>query len=173
MGQAANIILATARLTKNFADAQLKGVAPETFARLATVGGTTVQSNHPAFVFGHLSLYYPKIPAALGQQAPANPPMFEDVFLNGKPCVDDPSGNKYPSMQAIIAHFNNGYEAALATLSRATDADLARANPAEGRMKELFPTLGELLNFYMGAHAMSHLGQVSAWRRMMGLGSAF
>jgi hypothetical protein len=172
MGQVANTILASARLTKKFAEAQLKDVAAGSFARLATVGGTTVQSNHPAFVYGHLSLYFPKVLSALGQQAPANPPMFEDCFTNGKPCVDDPEGTKYPAMQTILTHFNNGYEAASAAIARASDAELSRPNPNEGRSKELFPTLGELFNFYMGAHPMSHLGQVSAWRRMMGLGSA-
>lgn len=171
MGQVATTILSSARLTKQYADGLLKGIAPEQFARLATVGGVVVQSNHPAFVFGHLSLYYPKVLSALGQQAPAHPPMFEDLFTAGKPCVDDPEGKKYPTMQAIMAHLNNGYEAAVAALSRATDAELARPNPAEGRMKELFPTAGEVINFCMAAHPMSHLGQLSAWRRMMGLPS--
>jgi hypothetical protein len=41
-----------------------------------------------------------------------------------------------------------------------------------GRMTELFPTLGSLYNFYVGGHMMMHLGQISTWRRMMGLGAA-
>jgi hypothetical protein len=172
MGQVANTILASAKLTKRMSEALLKDVTPQQFARLANVGGVTVQSNHPAFVFGHLAIYYPKVLAALGQPAPSNPPMFEDLFSNGKPCADDPQGNKYPPMQAIITHFNNGYEAATAALAKASDAELAKPNPAEGRMKEMFPTVGEIINFHMGVHPMSHLGQVSAWRRMMGLGSA-
>ncbi len=172
MGQVANSILASARLTKRHADAMIKDVTPQQFARLAAVAGTLVQSNHPAFVFGHLSLYFPKVLTALGQPAPGNPPMFEELFTNGKPCVDDPDARKYPAMQAIVAHFNNGYEAAVAAVTRATDADLAKPNPAEGRMKEMFPTAGDVINFYLSAHPMSHLGQVSAWRRMVGLGSA-
>ena len=43
----------------------------------------------------------------------------------------------YPAMQAIIAHFNNGYEAAIAAISRATDADFAAPNPAEGRPERI------------------------------------
>jgi hypothetical protein len=173
MGQLASTILTSATYTKRFADAMLKDVTPQQFARLANVNGTVVQSNHAAFVFGHQSLYFPKVLTTLGQQAPAHPPMFEELFTNGKPCLDDPDGKKYPAMQAIIAHFNNGYEAAVAAISRATDAELSKPNPAEGRMKEMFPTASEVINFLMNGHPMSHLGQVSAWRRMMGLGSAF
>jgi hypothetical protein len=29
-----------------------------------------------------------------------------------------------------------------------------------------------MINFYVGGHMMLHLGQLSAWRRMMGLGAA-
>ena len=41
-----------------------------------------------------------------------------------------------------------------------------------GRMTELFPTLGSMQAFYVGGHIMMHLGQISAWRRMQGLGAA-
>ena len=45
-------------------------------------------------------------------------------------------------------------------------------NPSGGRMTELFPTLGSMHAFYTGGHIMMHLGQISAWRRMQGLGAA-
>lgn len=171
MGQVANTILCSARMAKRYADGLLKDVTPTQFCRLATVGGTTVQSNHPAFVFGHLSLYFPRILAMLGQPALPNAPKFEDLFKDGKPCLDDPDGKTYPPMEAVMGHFTKGYEAAVAALGKASDADLAKQNPNEGRSRELFPTFGDAFNFYLGAHMMSHFGQVSAWRRMMGLGS--
>lgn len=172
MGQVANTILSSAALTRRFAEAMLKDVKPEQFARLASPGGTPVQSNHPAFVFGHLALYFPRIPAALGKPANEPPAGFADLFTNGKPCLDDPTGKVYPSMEAITTCYFKGLESATAALKEASDADLAKPNPAEGRMKEMFPTIGDLANFIMSVHPMSHMGQVSAWRRMMGLGSA-
>jgi hypothetical protein len=39
-------------------------------------------------------------------------------------------------------------------------------------MRELFPTIGSVQAFYCGGHMMMHLGQMSAWRRMEGLGTA-
>lgn len=172
MGQLVNAILCSGRLAKMHADNLLKNVKPEFFGSYAKVGGVTVESNHGAFVYGHLSLYFPKVLTQLGQPTFANPPMFEELFSAGKQCTDDSARTKYPPMDAILSHFNLGYEAAMAAITRATDAELARQNPAEGRFRELFPTAGDVITFIMGAHIESHLGQVSAWRRMMGLGSA-
>jgi hypothetical protein len=75
-------------------------------------------------------------------------------------------------MDKVVAFHQSGLAAAMSALSQATDAQLLEPNPAEGRMKELFPTKGAVMNFILSAHPMMHLGQVSAWRRMMGLGSA-
>ena len=35
-----------------------------------------------------------------------------------------------------------------------------------------FPTVGSMVVFIMTSHEMDHLGQVAAWRRAAGLGSA-
>ncbi len=172
MGQTADAILASARITRSYAQNMLKDITPAQFARLATSSGKPVQSNHAAFVFGHLSTYPTKVLAMLGQPTIANPPKFDDLFPNGKPCQDDPKGTIYPSMEAITKHFFGATDAAMAAVAKASDADLAKPNPAEGRFKEMCPTIGAAANFMLGAHAMSHLGQVSAWRRFMGLGSA-
>ncbi|MEY4102879.1 MAG: hypothetical protein RL461_81, partial [Planctomycetota bacterium] len=43
---------------------------------------------------------------------------------------------------------------------------------AEGVFKERFPVLGQAVLFLCNNHQMMHLGQISAWRRVMGLGSA-
>ena len=56
---------------------------------------------------------------------------------------------------------------------RATSTEtFAADNPMEGRMKEMFPTVGVAVNFLVNNHVMMHLGQISTWRRLMGLGSA-
>jgi hypothetical protein len=36
-------------------------------------------------------------------------------------------------------------------------------------MRDLFPTIGAAINFYLIGHVQVHLGQISAWRRGMGL----
>lgn len=175
MPQIADLIVATGAVSLRYAEGLLKDIEPNQFARLPAPGGKPIQTNHPAFVFGHLSLYPRRVLALCGREAdaPANPPKFEDLFKNGQPCLDDPTGTIYPPMDAIVAHFMGATRAALVALPKVDDAVFAKPNPLEGRMRELFPTIGIAANFMLGgAHAMSHLGQVSAWRRCMGLPSA-
>jgi hypothetical protein len=169
-----NTIADSLVLTLDYAQRLRAGLTAERFARFAAPGGQTVESNHPAFVYGHLCLYGPRIIEQLGGDAAAiHPPeKFAQVFSKDATCVDDPDGAIYPAMDEILQVFDHGYEAALAALRAADDELLQQPNPLEGRMAELFPTLGSLQNFYVGGHAMMHLGQLSAWRRMEGLAPA-
>lgn len=164
-----NCIADSLALSLRYADRLLKDVPADRFARFAAVGGTTVESNHPAFVLGHLTLYGPRIVSHLGGTPTPPPEGFEAVFSKEAACVDDPEGTIYPSRDAVVAAFRTSCEEAIAALRAAPDDVLDRPNPAEGRMRELFPTLGSVHTFYAGGHMMGHLGQVSAWRRMEGM----
>jgi hypothetical protein len=171
MGSIGTILAQTANVTVLSAERLLAGITPQSFARFARPGGVELHSNHPAFVLGHLSLYPAKVLAHLGRDAgDVTPPAkYEDLFKNGVECRDDPAGTIYPSMAELRDFFLRSYRAAIASLTEADDARLAGPNPSEGRMKELFPSLGAMLNFYLSGHAHAHLGQLSAWRRAQGL----
>lgn len=168
-------ITPAANLTMMYADNLLKGVTPPQFARFATgKDGKPVQSNHPAFVFGHLSMYPARAMDLAGspQGAAAAPAGWAELFKAGVECRDDPAGTIYPAMDKVVSFYKGAYRATIDAVSAMPDETLLKPNPAEGRMKELFPTVGSAINFYLSGHAMSHLGQVSAWRRFMGMGSA-
>ena len=122
---------------------------------------------------GHLSLYPEVILQQLGVDADAvaAPEGFEAVFSKNASCVDDPSGTIYPSMDVIQETFFTGYRAVADALDQADDALFSKENPNEA-MRSKFPTKGAALGFYVGGHFMMHMGQVSAWRRAMGLGPA-
>lgn len=160
------------QVTMGYGERLLKDVTADKFARFGNVGETTVESNHPAFVYGHLSLYAPRILKDLGHAAPAIPDNFEAVFSKDATCVDDPDGRIYPAMDQVTKFFFTGYKAALEALQATPDETFQQPNPLGGGMAERFPTLGSMHNFYVGGHVMIHMGQMSAWRRMMGLGSA-
>jgi hypothetical protein len=176
MGHIADVIITTGNLSLYYGEVLLKGVTPEQFARLAAPKGTPIQSNHPAFVYGHLSYYPKRMLEMLGQPAGVtahpDPAKWDLLFKAGAELRDDPQGTIYPAMPGLTKFYFDGYRAVLATLAATSDADLLKSNPAEGRMKEMFPTVGAVINFLMGGHQMSHFGQVSAWRRMVGLPSA-
>lgn len=166
-----NVIADSLQLSLSYAERLLKDVPADKFARFATPGGQLVESNHPAFVYGHLSLYGPRILDQLGRGSATVtiPPRFMELFSKDAKCVDDPAGTLYPSMQEITERFSAGYKAASSVLREISDEALNQPNPLPAPMSERFPTLGSLQTFYCGGHLMMHLGQISAWRRMMGL----
>ncbi len=173
MGEYAETLVRGGRVSLWMAEQILKDVKPETFARKPNFGGKVIDTNHPAFVYGHLATYPSKWLSAIGPDASiaAAPAKFDELFAAGKPCLDDPTGTIYPPMKEITDAFFATHKAALEVLGTTDDAKLHATNPREGRMKEMFPTVGGMLMFYMTSHMMMHLGQASAWRRCFGLGS--
>ena len=169
-----NVIADSLQLGIAQAERLLTNVTADQFARFGRPGGQTVESNHAAFIFGHLSLYGPRIVEQLGgdDSTIKISERFQSLFSANAKCQDDPDGTIYPPMEVITQFFFQGYRVAVETLRAAKDETLEQPNPAGGRMAELFPTLGSMHNFYCGGHLMLHLGQLSAWRRMRGLGPA-
>ncbi len=167
-----NVIADSLQLSVGYGERLLKAIPQDRFARFAAPGGVVVASNHPAFVYGHLSLYAPKILRQIGHPAPGVPDQFEVRFSKDATCVDDVDGDIYPGRDEIVDFFLEAHRMVSAALRSTPDDAFQQANPAEGRMKELFPTIGSVQAFYCGGHMMMHLGQVSAWRRMEGLGAA-
>lgn len=174
MGNIGKTIAMAGNLSVGYGEAMLKDVTPAMFARQPHVNGKHIVCNHPAWVYGHLGLYSSRCMELMGLPigVTAKPAGFEELFKNGTECKDDPAGTIYPKMEQIANLYIHGYKAVLAALPEVSDEVFGRENPATGRFKEMFPTVGGAVCFLMTGHAMSHLGQVSTWRRCMGLGSA-
>ncbi len=167
------MIAASARLGLGYAERLLKDVSPDQFSGFAHVGETVIHSNHPAFIYGHLSIYAPRIVQQLGGDTSGLAPSakFEELFSKDAQCVDDPDRSIYPAMDVIVSALFNGYNAAVTALENAPDEIFAQSNPNEA-MRGKFPTIGAMHGFYVGGHFMLHMGQMSAWRRAVGLGAA-
>jgi hypothetical protein len=100
------------------------------------------------------------------------PPEYESFFKFGSECQDDPGAKVYPPLSKLKTLFFDGYRAAVAAVEMAADDLFDAPNPAEGRLREMFPTVGSAINFYLIGHVQAHLGQFSTWRRAMGLAPA-
>ncbi len=124
----------------------------------------------PAFYIGHLGLYPNRALTLLGRDDlhTAVPEGWTERFKAG---VTAQPG-EYPSKEALLKQFFDGYRTVAKALETAPDAVFAEENPAEGRFKEMFPKKGGAITFLCIGHMQMHLGQISAWRRVMGLGSA-
>ncbi len=166
------MIAESAKLSLGYAQNLLKDVPADKFARFAPGQDGLIDSNHPAFIYGHLSLYSPRVVEQLGGDASNLVPTdkFVELFSKDAKCIDDPDGTIYPAMDEITERLVAAQEAAIAAVASATDDALTAAN--ENSMKERFTTVGSMMAFYLGGHFMIHMGQMSAWRRMMGLGPA-
>jgi hypothetical protein len=163
----AQTIIPGAKRSHGYAQALLPGIDPGAASRFPK----GVQTNHPTFVYGHLAIYPDRIFKLLGRDDLAKvDERYEQVFSPYVACEDDPSGSKYPGFEEVSKRYLERTEALINFLETVDDETLGAANP--GPMKEMFPTIGAQVAFMLQSHTMMHLGQVSAWRRFMGLGEA-
>jgi hypothetical protein len=160
------LVLPAAELTLRYAEQLVATIPADIFAKMPLK-----DLNSAAFNIGHLSIYGDRICAMLGRNDLVKPmPYSADLFKNGAPCLDQPG--LYPAKDVLVSTFFERQRLAISAFTSAPESALAAENPAEGRFKEMFPTIGSAASFLLVGHAQMHLGQISAWRRVMGLGSA-
>lgn len=126
--------------------------------------------NSALFNIGHLAIYPEKAFALIGRPELAKPlpEKWEELFKNGAPCVEQ--DGRYPGKDAVVQRYVERYGALADALASVPDEVFRGANPMGGRMSEMLPSLGAAVMFLCGSHLQMHLGQVSAWRRAIGLG---
>ena len=162
-------------MTRMYAERLSKGITPEMAARKPSWGyeGAEIDCNHATFCYGHLAIYPARIFTLAGKDAKvvAVDPKFEALFKAGATCVDDPHASVYPHWEKVASMFFHGYDKAIEVAAKMDDKLLATAHP-DPAVRERFPTIGAATNFLLNNHVMMHLGQVSTWRRAMGLPAA-
>jgi hypothetical protein len=122
--------------------------------------------NHAAFVLGHLAWTSESMAGLLGA-ADARGAELRELFGMGSQVHAD--RNRYPSKVELVQSLDNAHARLIDAVNRATPEKLAE--PAPERMRSRFATLGHLVFGLMTSHEGVHLGQLSAWRRAMGLPS--
>jgi len=165
-----DLVIPAFKQVKKYAENLLVGIEPSSFARLPVVNGETININHPAFTYGHLSLYPGRIAGIMQLQDKelAAPDSYKDLFAIGSKCLDDQAGSIYPSMDELVKAFTFGHNKLLEVLPYIKNEAFFKVNEEE-RTKERFPTVGSFLVYLLTAHINTHLGQVSSWRRCVGL----
>lgn len=173
------VLTSGATFTLGYAEALSKGIEPNVAARKprsATPGAPDglVDCNTPLFVYAHLGLYHARICELLQLPAPEGiraPEGWEELFKAGAPCHHDPEGTRYPAWNVVSEHYFRSAKLAIEAMAHAKDEQLIAITADETR-RGRFPTVGSMINFLLLGHPMMHLGQVSTWRRCMGLPSA-
>jgi hypothetical protein len=173
MGDYATILISGAKRARAYSELMLQGIdASHAAKKPAGAGGKLIDTNTPSFVYGHLALYPARILTLLGKDASAiaAPEAWHDLFKAGAPCLDDGT-SAYPSFSTLTAHYFRATDAAIDTLARTPDVMLLAMHPDE-KARANWPNIGSAINFLLSGHVMVHMGQVSAWRRCMGLSAA-
>jgi hypothetical protein len=126
--------------------------------------GLPALMNHPAWILSHLNVYAPICSAMLRRQPFADPIDHPD----GQKSQVRPRAADYPSRASLLSDYQRTHDDAQSALERADDRVFAEPNPLE-RWRALHPTIGDMITTLMVKHESHHLGQLSAWRRAMGL----
>ena len=122
--------------------------------------------NHPAWILGHMSLYYPVVPALLNSETFDDPADNELFGFRGIGPQDDLS--LYGSKESQIQRMIEGHEQVAQALLNASEEQYLRL-PSLPRWAEMYPTVEFMLPDLLLLHENIHIGQLSIWRRAAGL----
>lgn len=126
------------------------------------VAGQTM--NHATWVLGHLCMASNGAGVMLGLP-PAVPEAWGALFgMKSTPLAD---GSRYPGKAELLSTLESLHERASIRVLKATLDELGQPSPERARAR--FPSVGDFVAFLMTSHESTHLGQLSAWRRAMGL----
>jgi len=124
--------------------------------------------NHPAFLLGHLAWAGDSAAALLGAVGGHAGDWRELFGMGSKPLADR---SKYPPKAELIKALEESHARVAAAVTSASPEALTQ--PAPERMRARFATVGQMVAGLMTAHEATHLGQLSAWRRALGMPSVF
>jgi hypothetical protein len=129
---------------------------------VAQVGGVV---NHPAWTLGHLAGSFQLMGGELGL-ALWLPEDWAAMFGTGTTPVSDP--RVYPGKAGLLHALDDGQRRLVEALADMNAAELARPLPDE-RFRRWVPTIGHAVLHILASHTAMHVGQLTVWRRAMGL----
>lgn len=125
--------------------------------------------NHPAWILGHVALTTDSASKLLGGSK-VLPESWNTLF--GRGSVATTTRTDYPSKEELVAAVDSGFQRVRDLAAVATSEMVGRPNP-NPMLRGAMPTVQDLCAFLMTGHFSIHLGQLSMWRRMIGLSPLF
>lgn len=121
--------------------------------------------NHPAWVIGHVTFACQLISGAIGVPKWL-PRDWSKRYGTGSVPVSDAS--VYGDKETALATLSDAQSRLTRAVEELTDEQLDEVFPAEA-YREVFPTIRHALTQVLIGHTANHIGQLSVWRRAMGL----
>lgn len=125
--------------------------------------------NHPAWVLGHLTLTAVHGLTVLGTTVELADG-WGALFAPGSQLTGVRAD--YPGKDELLAAFQSRYQQLQQAAATASAEQLAQAS-THPMTRELLPTARESVSFLLTGHLGVHLGQLSTWRRLIGLPPMF
>jgi len=122
--------------------------------------------NHPAWVIGHLAFSCQKLAGEMGLHAWLMDNWEKRFGTGSVPTVER---KQYPSKTELLEILADAQRRVLDRLRAVGEEGLKKPLP-DVHHRVLFPTLGHAILHILTVHAALHVGQVTVWRRAVGLG---
>ena len=121
--------------------------------------------NHAAWTLGHIIYGCQEMAGALGIEEWL-PREWPTLF--GTDTIPLADVSRYPNKSALLALLKESASRLENALLATNESALAQPLPDE-QCREILPTMGHALLQVMAAHTAFHAGQLSVWRRAIGL----
>jgi hypothetical protein len=122
-------------------------------------------TNHPAWLIGHLTYACELLGGALGLE-PWLPQDWSARYGTGSVPVADAA--RYEPKDVALAILRDGQARLTRAVEQLDEARLDDPFPDES-LRTLFPTIRHALTQILAGHPAFHVGQLSVWRKAMGL----
>lgn len=126
--------------------------------------------NHPAWILGHLTFVAHRAKVLITGGEVDLPEAFVKQFGPGSKLTAD--RKDYPSKVELVRMLDESHDQLQRAAAAATPEVLAKPSQ-HPRTKDKLPTINELVAFLMTGHFAVHLGQLTTWRRIIGLPALF
>lgn len=121
--------------------------------------------NHPAWVIGHLTYTCQMVGGIIGV-AEWLPNDFAKRFGTGSVPIADT--NAYETKDEALARLRDARSRITRAVDQLADAQLDAPFPDE-LYRDVFPTIRHAITQVLVGHTANHIGQLTVWRRSMGL----
>jgi hypothetical protein len=152
------------RFLLGYAHTLVDGIADERLCEQPSPG-----VNHPAWILGHLALSGDGAVGVLGGQKLLAGDWTKQFGAGSKPTSHRAD---YPSKAELLRILEERFATARELAASASPEKVALPNP-NARLKDKLPTVRDAVAFLFTGHLALHLGQLSAWRRLIGLAPLF
>ena len=125
--------------------------------------------NHPAWILGHLAYSADGAVGVLGGDKMLTAEWVSRFGPGSQPTA---IRSDYPSKEDLLREFEGRFEKARELAAAAHPDRLGRRNP-HPRLRGGLPTVRDLVALLLTGHLGVHLGQLSMWRRAIGLSPMF